>query len=110
MEEQYLPLLLNMHLHLYHLAQEWRGIPMLARTHGQPASPTTLGKEIMVFVERLEGQIDQLLNIPFAAKFGGATGNFNAHYVAFPAVNWEKFGNDFVNRKLGLERSQYTHR
>lgn len=108
LEEEYLPLLLNTHLHLYHLAQEWKGIPMLARTHGQPASPTTLGKEWMVFVERLEGQIDQLLNIPFAAKFGGATGNFNAHKVAFPALDWVKFGNDFVEKKLGLDRMQYT--
>ena len=108
LEEQYLPLLLNLHLQLYHLAQEWKSIPMLARTHGQPASPTTLGKELMVFVERLEGQIDQLLNIPFSAKFGGATGNFNAHHVAFGHIDWQKFGNDFVNRKLGLERMQYT--
>jgi adenylosuccinate lyase len=108
LEEVYLPYLLNTHLHLYHLAQEWKGIPMLARTHGQPASPTTLGKELMVFVERIEGQIDQLLNIPFAAKFGGATGNFNAHKVAFPEVDWVKFGNDFVEKKLGLERMQYT--
>lgn len=108
LEEVYLPLLLNTHLHLYHLAQEWKGIPMLARTHGQPASPTTLGKEWMVFVERLEGQIDQLLNIPFAAKFGGATGNFNAHKVAFPNIDWVKFGNDFIEKKLGLERMQYT--
>jgi len=108
LEEEYLPLLLNTHLHLYHLAQEWKGIPMLARTHGQPASPTTLGKEWMVFVERLEGQIDQLLNIPFAAKFGGATGNFNAHKVAFPKMDWVKFGNDFVEKKLGLDRMQYT--
>lgn len=108
LEEQYLPLLVNMHLKLYHMAQDWKGVPMLARTHGQPASPTSLGKEFMVFVERLEGQIDQLLNIPFAAKFGGATGNFNAHNVAFGHINWEKFGNDFVNKKLGLERMQYT--
>lgn len=108
LEEAYLPLLLNTHLHLYHLAQEWKGIPMLARTHGQPASPTTLGKEWMVFVERIEGQIDQLLNIPFAAKFGGATGNFNAHKVAFPDTDWVKFGNDFLEKKLGLERMQYT--
>lgn len=108
LEIEFLPLLLNMHLHLYHLAQEWKGIPMLARTHGQPASPTTLGKEFMVFVERIEGQIDQLLNIPFAAKFGGATGNFNAHQIAFPAIDWVKFGNDFVQNKLGLERMQYT--
>jgi adenylosuccinate lyase len=108
LEEQYLPALLNLHLQLYHLAHEWNGIPMLARTHGQPASPTTLGKEFMVFVERIEGQIDQLLNIPFAAKFGGATGNFNAHHVAFPKTDWQRFGNDFVNNKLGLERMQYT--
>ena len=108
LEEQYLPLLLNIHLKMYHMAVDWKYVSMLARTHGQPASPTTLGKEIMVFVERLEGQIDQLLNIPFAAKFGGATGNFNAHHVAFPKIDWEKFGNDFVNRKLGLERMQYT--
>lgn len=108
LEEQYVPLLLNTHLAIYHLAQEWKNVPMLARTHGQPASPTSLGKEMMVFVERLEGQIDQLLNIPFAAKFGGATGNFNAHHVAFGHINWEKFGNEFVNKKLGLERMQYT--
>ena len=108
LEEQYVPLLLNTHLAIYHLAQEWKNVPMLARTHGQPASPTSLGKEMMVFVERLEGQIDQLLNIPFAAKFGGATGNFNAHHVAFGHINWEKFGNDFVEKKLGLERMQYT--
>ncbi len=108
LEEQYLPLLLNTHLALYHMAQEWKNVPMLARTHGQPASPTMLGKEIMVFVERLEGQIDQLLNIPFAAKFGGATGNFNAHHVAFGNIDWVQFGNDFVEKKLGLERMQYT--
>ena len=108
LEEQYLPLLLNTHLALYHMAQEWKSVPMLARTHGQPASPTMLGKEIMVFVERLEGQIDQLLNIPFAAKFGGATGNFNAHHVAFGNIDWVQFGNDFLEKKLGLERMQYT--
>jgi len=108
LEEQYLPLLFNMHLALYRLASEWKDIPMLARTHGQPASPTRLGKELMVFVERLEGQIEQLMNVPFAAKFGGATGNFNAHHVAFSEIDWQKFGNDFVNRKLGLERMQYT--
>jgi len=108
LEEAFLPLLLNTQLHLHQLAQEWKGIPMLARTHGQPASPTTLGKEWMVFVERIEGQIDQLLKIPFAAKFGGATGNFNAHKVAFPDTDWVKFGNDFLEKKLGLERMQYT--
>lgn len=108
LEEQYLPELQNIVLHLKRLAKEWKGIPLLARTHGQPASPTTLGKEILVFVERLEGQIQQLSHIPFAAKFGGATGNFNAHYVAFPKKDWIKFANDFVQNKLGLERMQYT--
>ena len=108
LEEQYLPMLQNIVLSLRKLAKEWNGIPMLARTHGQPASPTTLGKEFMVFVERLEGQIKQLSHVPFAAKFGGATGNFNAHHVAFGGMDWEKFGNDFVNKKLGLERMQYT--
>ena len=108
LEQEYLPMLENIVLQLKKQAKEWKGIPMLARTHGQPASPTTLGKEWLVFVERLEGQIAQLSHVPFAAKFGGATGNFNAHHVAFPKTNWEKFGNDFVNNKLGLERMQYT--
>lgn len=108
MEHEYLPALQNTVLSLQKMADEWAGIPLLARTHGQPASPTTLGKEVQVFVERLEGQIRLLSHIPYAAKFGGATGNFNAHYVAFPEMNWEKFGNDFVNNKLGLERMQYT--
>jgi adenylosuccinate lyase len=107
-EEQYLPSLQNTVLQLRKMAKEWSKIALLARTHGQPASPTTLGKEIMVFVERLEGQIRQLSHVPFAAKFGGATGNFNAHYVAFPTKDWIKFGNEFVNNKLGLERMQYT--
>ena len=108
LEEQYLPALENLLLHMRKLAKDWNGIPMLARTHGQPASPTTLGKEWMVFVERLEGQIKLLSHVPFAAKFGGATGNFNAHHVAFGKIDWEKFGNDFVNKKLGLERMQFT--
>lgn len=90
------------------LASEWKDIPMLARTHGQPASPTRLGKEINVFIERLEIQINQLKQIPFSAKFGGATGNFNAHYVAYPQVDWVKFGNQFVNSSLKLNRSQTT--
>lgn len=107
-EEQLLPALQNTIIRIQKMAKEWQGISMLARTHGQPASPTTLGKEWMVFVERLTGQVAQLSHIPFAAKFGGATGNFNAHHVAFPEVNWIKFGNDFVNNKLGLERMQYT--
>jgi len=108
LEEAYLPTLQNIVLQLKKMAKEWKGVSMLARTHGQPASPTTLGKEIMVFVERLEGQIRLLSHVPFAAKFGGATGNFNAHYVAFPKTDWVKFGNDFVSKKLGLERMQYT--
>jgi adenylosuccinate lyase len=89
-------------------ANEWKNISMLAKTHGQPASPTRLGKEIMVYVERLEKQLQQLKAVPYSAKFGGATGNFNAHHIAFPSYNWVDFGNDFVNNKLGLSRSQYT--
>ncbi|WP_341839814.1 adenylosuccinate lyase [Chitinophaga caseinilytica] len=107
-EHVYLPSISNLIIHLKKLAKDWKAVPMLARTHGQPASPTILGKEIQVFVERLEGQVKLLGEIPFAAKFGGATGNFNAHHVAFPAVNWEKFGNKFVNNILGLQRMQYT--
>ena len=86
-------------------AQEWASIPMLARTHGQPASPTRLGKEIEVFVARLDAQVALLAQVPFAAKFGGATGNFNAHYVAYPATNWHAFAATFVNDRLGLTRS-----
>jgi adenylosuccinate lyase len=108
LEEQYLPSLQNLLLRLKELAKEWRTVPMLARTHGQPASPTKLGKEWMVFVERLEGQIRLLSYVPFAAKFGGATGNFNAHFVAFKHIRWEQFANEFVNKKLGLERMQFT--
>lgn len=108
MELEYLPAVINLQQHLYKLAQQWANVPMLARTHGQPASPTKLGKEIMVFVERLENQIQLFSYIPFTAKFGGATGNFNAHHVAFPKTNWVKFGNDFVEEKLGLQRQQYT--
>ena len=108
LEEQYLPALQNAVLQLRKMAKDWAAVSMLARTHGQPASPTTLGKELMVFVERIEGQIRLLSHIPFAAKFGGATGNFNAHHVAFGNIDWQGFGNEFVNRKLGLERMQYT--
>jgi len=90
------------------LAKEWKDIPMLAHTHGQPASPTKLGKEIMVFAERIENQIEQLINIPFTAKFGGATGNFNAHHAAFPKLDWIKLANEFVEKILGLTRVQYT--
>jgi adenylosuccinate lyase len=93
---------------LQQLAEEWKDIPLLARTHGQPASPTKLGKEIMVFVERLVNQVDLLTELPIAAKFGGATGNFNAHHLAFPAIDWIEFGNNFVEEKLGLYRYQYT--
>lgn len=90
------------------LADEWKDIPMLARTHGQPASPTKLGKEIVVFSERLNAQIEQLKHVPFSAKFGGATGNFNAHKIAYPAIDWAGFGNQFVNGILGLQRSATT--
>ena len=89
------------------LAEEWKDIPLLAHTHGQPASPTRLGKEFMVFVERMERQMDLLKTIPYSAKFGGATGNFNAHNVAYPENNWVAFGNAFV-KSLGLVRSKYT--
>lgn len=104
----YLPVLEEMIAVLNHYVAEWSSIALLARTHGQPASPTILGKEIAVFVQRLTGQIDVLKTIPFAAKFGGATGNLNAHHVAFPAIDWVKFSNNFVNNQLGLTRSQLT--
>jgi adenylosuccinate lyase len=90
------------------LCMAWKDIPMLARTHGQPASPTRLGKELMVFSERIKKQLEQAKTVPFSAKFGGATGNFNAHHVAYPAYDWVKFGNSFVNGILGLDRSQTT--
>ncbi|PWJ44545.1 adenylosuccinate lyase [Sediminitomix flava] len=90
------------------LAEEWSAIPMLALTHGQPASPTRLGKELMVFVYRLEEQMKQLEAVPYSAKFGGATGNFNAHKVAYPSTDWIAFGNKFVGEYLGLKRSQFT--
>lgn len=90
------------------LSKEWQDISQLAKTHGQPASPTRLGKEFYVFVERLNNQLAQLQNVPFSAKFGGATGNFNAHYVAYPKNDWIAFGNNFVNNVLGLSRSQFT--
>ena len=106
-EYEYLPSLLNLNTELKLLAEEWKDIPMLAHTHGQPASPTRLGKEIMVFVERIQNQIEQFIGIPFTGKFGGATGNFNAHHIAFPKTDWIKFGNEFVQH-LGLNRQQYT--
>jgi adenylosuccinate lyase len=104
----YLPLLEEIITKLSQFATDWKNIPMLAKTHGQPASPTRLGKEIYVFVERLNKQKDQLLSIPYSAKFGGATGNFNAHHVAYPNHNWVSFANSFVNNILGLNRSQTT--
>jgi adenylosuccinate lyase len=107
-EFEYLPALLNLNRELKILSEQWSGIAMLARTHGQPASPTILGKEIRVFIERIENQIEQLILIPFSAKFGGATGNFNAHHVAFPKKNWISFGDEFVEDVLGLQRQQYT--
>ncbi|GGA86372.1 adenylosuccinate lyase [Puia dinghuensis] len=107
-EFEYLPGLLNLKRQLEVLAREWKDIPMLARTHGQPASPTRLGKEILVFIERLEDQVELLIQVPFSAKFGGATGNFNAHYVAFPDKDWAKLGDEFVEGTLGLQRQQYT--
>ena len=107
-EEEYIPVLDELIDILTHYSKEWKDIPMLARTHGQPASPTRLGKEIQVFVERLTVQKNQLANIPFSAKFGGATGNMNAHFVAFPDYEWVNFANIFVNDVLGLNRSQTT--
>jgi adenylosuccinate lyase len=107
-ECEYLPAILNLNRELGILAEQWMNIPMLARTHGQPASPTRLGKEIMVFVERLQNQAEQFINIPFTAKFGGATGNFNAHHVAFPKKDWVALGNQFVEKTLGLCRQQFT--
>ena len=104
-QEVYLKALIGIVAKLKELAMEWNDVPMLARTHGQPASPTRLGKEILVFVERLEEQMRLLFNIPFAAKFGGATGNFNAHHVAYPNVDWKKFGTTFVEDTLGLQHS-----
>jgi adenylosuccinate lyase len=107
-ENEYYPALANLVLRLKSLAKEWKDVPMLARTHGQPASPTKLGKEIMVFVERLENQLTLLNQIPYSCKFGGATGNFNAHTVAYPKINWVKFANKFCDQSLGLQRQQYT--
>ncbi len=105
MNEVYVPLYFEVFEKLKTLAKEWETIPMLARTHGQPASPTRLGKEIDVFVERLKQQFDLLNDIPSAAKFGGATGNYNAHKVAYPSIDWKTFGQEFVQEKLGLYHS-----
>jgi adenylosuccinate lyase len=106
--EQYYPLIESLIHKLEEYQVEWKDIPMLARTHGQPASPTRLGKEIKVFSERLNIQLKQMRAIPFSAKFGGATGNFNAHHVAFPEHDWVLFANNFVHTNLGLDRSQTT--
>ncbi|MFA5588212.1 MAG: lyase family protein, partial [Mariniphaga sp.] len=108
LNEEYYPLIQQLTDKLEELAGQWQEIPMLAKTHGQPASPTKLGKEMRVFTERIQVQLEQLRAIPCYAKFGGATGNFNAHKVAYPDVNWQQFANDFCKKKLGLERSQYT--
>ena len=106
--DEILPTFKEVVVKLKALAEEWKHIPMLARTHGQPASPTRLGKEFGVFIERLEKQLLMIQAIPYAAKFGGATGNFNAHHVAYPDIDWVAFGNTFVNETLGLSRSQLT--
>lgn len=107
-ENEVLPKLISIVDILKSQAKSWEKQPMLAKTHGQPASPTTLGKEWWVFVSRLESQIESLKNIPYTAKFGGATGNFNAHQVAYPEINWIEFANNFVNEQLGLTRVQFT--
>ena len=108
LEQVYCPLVEELIEQLHDYAEEWKNVPMLAKTHGQPASPTRLGKEIMVYVYRLEEQLRSLKDTPVTAKFGGATGNFNAHHVAYPQYDWREFGNQFVSEKLGLERELYT--
>jgi adenylosuccinate lyase len=108
MEVAVLPIFNAVLVKLHDLAEQWKEISLLAHTHGQPASPTRLGKEILVFCERIEKQLEMLKTIPYAAKFGGATGNFNAHHVAYPQTDWVSFGNSFVNHSLGLSRSQKT--
>lgn len=108
LNEVYIPQIEELTEQLKTYAEEWKDVPMLAKTHGQPASPTRLGKEIMVFAYRLDKQVEMLKACPMTAKFGGATGNFNAHHVAYPEYDWREFGNKFVSEKLGLEREQYT--
>lgn len=108
LEEVYYPQIQELIDVLKQYAEEWKEIPMLAKTHGQPASPTRLGKEVMVFAYRLERQLALLKSLPITAKFGGATGNYNAHHVAYPQYDWKNFGNKFVAEKLGLEREAYT--
>ncbi|MEL6717532.1 MAG: adenylosuccinate lyase [Bacteroidota bacterium] len=107
-ENTYIPLFLKLKEQIRTLSVEWRDVPMLARTHGQAASPTTVGKELMVFVERLDQQLKQLNTLPYTAKFGGATGNMNAHYVAYPSLDWHSFAKQFVEHYLGLERAYPT--
>ena len=104
----YVPAITHIQQELQALAAQWKDIPMLAHTHGQPASPTLLGKELMVFVERIQHQLQLFAKIPFSAKFGGAVGNFNAHHVAFPKKDWVALGNQFVEKTLGLQRQQFT--
>lgn len=108
LEQTYYPQIEELIAQLKEYANEWQDVSMLAKTHGQPASPTRLGKEVMVFVYRLERQLTQLKACPITAKFGGATGNYNAHHVAYPSYDWKSFGNKFVSEKLGLEREEYT--
>jgi len=108
MENEYLPSLINLQKSLQQFAVQWKNISMLAKTHGQPASPTTLGKEMMVYVERLQNQVNLFSYVPYSAKFGGATGNFNAHTVAFPGKDWIKLADVFVENVLGLQRLQFT--
>ena len=108
LEEVYYPQVEELIQQLKEYAEEWKDVPMLAKTHGQPASPTRLGKEIEVYVYRLSEQLESLRSCKFTAKFGGATGNFNAHHVAYPTYDWRAFGNLFVSEKLGLEREQWT--
>ncbi|MDE7378380.1 MAG: adenylosuccinate lyase [Paraprevotella sp.] len=108
LDECYYPQMDELLSQLKAYAEEWKDVPMLAKTHGQPASPTRLGKEVQVFVYRLEQQLKQLKACPVTAKFGGATGNYNAHHVAYPAYDWRSFGSRFVSEKLGLEREEYT--
>ncbi|KAA6314487.1 hypothetical protein EZS27_034903, partial [termite gut metagenome] len=108
LEQVYYPLIEELITQLKFYAEEWGNIPMLAKTHGQPASPTRLGKEIMVFAYRLEKQLELLKTCPITVKFGGATGNYNAHHIAYPQYDWKTFGNKFVWEKLGLKREEYT--
>lgn len=108
LNDVFVPLLMELIGQLRQYAEEWKNVPMLARTHGQPASPTRLGKEVMVYVYRLEEQLKMLKNTPLTAKFGGATGNFNAHHAAYPDIDWATFANRFVGERLGLQREQFT--